>query len=619
LKGILNYFVLFLIFCFGQKVQSQSEIINTGVNYIDILFSELPIDANNPGNGLSRIKKDIELFEISNQVKILTNIGNYYLSSEINDSARIYLNKALTLSKECKDEYYTAICLVNLARIHAVFAEYDYAILKLDQALQHTLKTDFSALISTIYRVYGNIYWGMEVYDLALENYYLSLEIAEKENLHQNIASAYNNIGNIYYALKDYKNAEKYFRLAFNIAKNSEHKWVLAISSNNMGNIFTDMGQYDSSLIYFRISQLYSREMGGRLHEGITVYNMGVAYLKLDSFDLARQYLNESYLIAKETDDRIGLANCLLKLGELEVKSENLSDAKQYLDSGLTKTMELGSYSLQEQAYNIRLEYFKKINRPDSIIDNLKMLLSIKDTLTKIENLENITRLESKYKEKVASQEIALLQKEKRINRLLIFMGGAVFILILIILSRYLISSRRRNKELGRINRLIEEQQEQLKQKNSELIISQDKLEKMVYGKDKFITIMSHDLKNPVSAVRGFLELILNNYADLDDEKKIKFLREVFKSVENISLLIENILYWIKSQNKGVLSQPEFFNAFKAISENIVLYNVMANWKTIKIINETNIEHSIFSDRNIFDTIIRNLLSNSLKFTEEGG
>lgn len=619
LRRVLNYFLFLFIFLHGQEVEAQYKILSTGVDNIDSLFSRLPLDANVEGDDLLKIKEAINQSEGKTQVKIFTNIGTYYLGSEIIDSSRLYFQKGFEIANKSKTEYFKTMCLMGLARIHAVFAEYNEGIAKLNQALNYAVKSDSAELISNIYRIYGNIYWGMEIYDLAFENYNMSLEVAKKINLSQNIAAAYNNIGNIYSSTKDYENAQKYLRLALETAKKYDHKWVIAVSTNNIGSILTTLGAYDSALSYYRISKITSHELGGRIHEGIVAFNIGETYLLLDSFELAKKYLTQSYNIAIETNDNIGLANSLLKLGELEVKTENLSAAKDYLDLALSVTNELGSVDLKKQVYNIRLEYFKKINNPDSIIENLEMLIAIKDTLARIENLEFITRLEYKYKEKVASQEISLLQKDKKINRLLIFTTSTASILILLILGIYLMHARRRNKKLNSINSLIAEQKELLKEKNSELIISQDKLEKMVYGKDRFITIMSHDLKNPVGAVRGFLELILSNYEDLDDKKKIKFLREVFKSVENISLLIDNILYWIKAQNKGVISQAELFNAYDGISQNIALYNVMANWKKIKIINDTHSDHLIFSDRNIFDTIFRNLLSNSLKFTAEGG
>ncbi|MCF8380485.1 MAG: tetratricopeptide repeat protein [Bacteroidales bacterium] len=614
------YRISLILFLFPVEVSiAQINFLSTGKHYIDSLFSILPPDANNPGNDLQRIKDVCKDFNNNDQIKILTNIGNYYIKSELNDSARLYYSKSLELSKSSKNEYLRTISLMSLARIHTVYAEYDLALSKLNQALPYIIESDSSELNSNFYRIYGNVYWGMEIYDFALENYYISLEIAEKNNLIQNKASVYNNIGLIYFSIKDYVNAQKYFELAFNTAKASDFKWVMAICSNNLGTIYNELGTYDTALHYFKISRITAQELGGRLHEGITVFNMGETYLRLDSFALARKYLTESYEIAFETEDKIGIANALLKLSDLEIKSGNLTQAKSYLDSGLALILSIGSIRLQQDAYKIKYDYFKKANNPDSIVFSLQKLLFLKDTLAEIENIENISRLEYKYKEKVASQEIAILQREKRINHILIFTGSLAFVLILIMLTIFLLNSKKRYRELNRINNLIEEQQELLKQKNTELIIYQDKLEKMVYGKDKFITIMSHDLKNPVGAVRGFLELILNDYDKIQEKRKIVYLKEIFKSVETISLLIDNVLYWINSQNKGVESKPVLINIFERIAENISLYKIMANWKKIKINNETLEEHFILADKNIFDTIIRNLLSNSLKFTSEGG
>ncbi len=602
-----------------QDVSSQNIKNNIGIESIDSLIQNLPLNAHEGTRELEIIKEKIDLLDQDTKIKSLIAIGDYYSNSEMNDSAKAYFSIVLELAKKEDNLYYKALSYNSIAHTHRIFSEYDEAIETIRLSLKFALQTDSLELISNIYRTYGNIFWGLEIYDYALEYYFKSLEIAEKNGFIKNTAAAYNNIGNIYLNIKDYENARKYFTMSLKIAEELNSKWVIAISSNNLGNVMIITEKYDSALQYFKISQLQSQELGGKLHEGVTLFNMGEVYLKLDSLEIAKRYLKEAHNLAKQSNDKIGISNSLIRLGEAELRLGNLAQARTYIESGLRSSKKLGSYSLEEEALELKIEYFKTTGQLDSTVSCLTELLIIKDTLYSIENSEKITRLEYKYKEDQAALEIETLKKEKYITKILIWsisLGGSAFLIVLII---FLTISRKRNRELGKKNDLIEKHQKLLKNKNEQLIISQTDLEKMIYGKDKFITIMSHDLRNPVSAIRGFVELIITEFDNIDDDKKILFLKEIFKSIEKISLLINNILYWVNSQNTGIINKPENFSIQKRISDNISLYKLIAAGKNISISNKTNKEDYIFSDINIFDTIIRNLLSNSLKFTNIGG
>ena len=109
---------------------------------------------------LLKIKEAANQSDIKTQEKIFANIGTYYLGSEMSDSAKLYFQKGLKLAQKSKSEYFKAICLMGLARINGHFAEYDEGISNLNQALVYAIKSDSSELVSNIYRIYGNIYWG---------------------------------------------------------------------------------------------------------------------------------------------------------------------------------------------------------------------------------------------------------------------------------------------------------------------------------------------------------------------------------------------------------------------------------------------------------------------------
>ncbi len=232
--------------------------------------------------------------------------------------------------------------------------------------------------------------------------------------------------------------------------------------------------------------------------------------------------------------------------------------------------------------------------------------------------VEDITRRENPYEEEKIASESESRKKETLNSRILsMVIVSAISIFLIIVIS--LQNARKKSIILAGKNQEIERQKKLLQQRNEELIKSQEQLKTANEGKDQFLTILSHDLRNPITAIRGFVELLLKQYDSFPDEKRKMFLQEILDSVERLSLLLTNVLFWTRSQTKGIKNHPQKLNLSKRIDSNISIYSLIARDKGIGMHNNIPVDINIYADKNIFDTIVRNLISNSLKFTNKGG
>ena len=610
---ILSLFIFFNLSCLNLQSQEKDK------KELDSLFGSLPENAHLAEPDMTRVKSIVLSLPDEEKNEYFGKIGNYYRSSEIFDSAVTYFTLGEKLANLQKDKYYEAYFKYQNSRIKVSLAEYSEALNLLQEARELYNNKDSVRFLSEINRGIGNAFWGMGIYDKALENYMISLELSEKGEFFDNIAASYNNIGLIYGNYNDSLNAKLYFSRAFHLSEKIGYKWLSSVSANNLGSFYEKYGINDSAMYFFEYSGKLARELGGKLHEGITLYNRGELYLKLDSLELSRKYLRESLILAYQTKDNIGIAECMISLGESYLNEYRPEISISYLDSGLLIAKEIKSFPLQERAYNLLAEYYFQIKDLNSAFSIQKIQMDIKDSIAQQSNAEALTRVEFKYMQEKNAIEIASLKKQREIIYLLIVHVIAALIVIIIVIWSFLKKTRKSNKILEEQNIEIEKQQNLLHIKNEELIASQKELQDLVYGKDQFITIISHDLKNPVSAIRGFVELLIREYDTISEEKKKIFLKQVFESIEKTSLLINNILYWVKSQTKGLSSQMTPVNLKKSIKNNISLYTIIAKEKNIELLNGISPEITIKTDTNIFDTIIRNLLSNSIKYTPQKG
>jgi len=156
------------------------------------------------------------------------------------------------------------------------------------------------------------------------------------------------------------------------------------------------------------------------------------------------------------------------------------------------------------------------------------------------------------------------------------------------------------------------------RQKN-ELEKNRDKLRKLNATKDKFFSIIAHDLKNPFHSIIGFSDLLVRNYDTIEEARKKEFLSLIKTSSTSAYNLLENLLNWSRAQTNAIKFNPTNINISQLLVENIQIDSVIAQNKDIEIIQIIPDQLMSFADGNMVNTIFRNLLTNALKFTGKGG
>ena len=174
------------------------------------------------------------------------------------------------------------------------------------------------------------------------------------------------------------------------------------------------------------------------------------------------------------------------------------------------------------------------------------------------------------------------------------------------------------NTSLEERQQYIEEQSEELRTQAEELSEKNKSLRTLNMTKDKFFSIIAHDLKNPFNAVLGFSELLSVKFHKISDEKKKKYIDIIFDSVTKIYKLLENLLQWARSQTDNIPFQPEEFLLDELIKVNLELCDSQIKEKNLVISRDYPSDIKVHADRNMINTVIRNLLTNAIKFTESG-
>jgi len=145
------------------------------------------------------------------------------------------------------------------------------------------------------------------------------------------------------------------------------------------------------------------------------------------------------------------------------------------------------------------------------------------------------------------------------------------------------------------------------------------KLQELNSNKNKFFSIIGHDLKGPFNAIIGFSELLVEFVKEKDFEKVGEIAEVMLQSSRRAMSLLSNLIKWSQTQSGTIEYNPEHFNLLKMVNEVVQLLEGVASQKSITINNLVDPKSTTFADKEMIQTVIRNLISNALKYTHAGG
>ncbi len=205
------------------------------------------------------------------------------------------------------------------------------------------------------------------------------------------------------------------------------------------------------------------------------------------------------------------------------------------------------------------------------------------------------------------------------------FIITSVCFIILILGFSFYLRGRKTRQLNKKLQRMVKERTSEILEKNEELSVQNEKieeqkveLEKLNLTKDRLFSIIAHDLKNPFNAISGFAALLLNNYDDYSDQQKTELIRMIQTSSHNAYEMLQNLLHWSRANLNVISFNPKIINIKEIVDENLKFFNIIAKEKKITLSAETK-DVKAYADKDLINTVIRNLIANALKFTKKNG
>jgi PAS domain S-box-containing protein len=159
----------------------------------------------------------------------------------------------------------------------------------------------------------------------------------------------------------------------------------------------------------------------------------------------------------------------------------------------------------------------------------------------------------------------------------------------------------------------------QIREQNAEITAKSDELSRLIAARNKLLSIIGHDLKNPLNSIIGFSDLLVREEASLDKDKVKQYIEIIFNSSLSAQQLLDNLLNWARTQTGKINVEPTVVNLRDLVENVLPLQMGAASAKNVQLINKIDEKVNLFADRNMISTIIRNLASNAIKYSMEGG
>jgi len=485
-----------------------------------------------------------------------------------------------------------------------------------DKALAIATQIGYARGQSISLRQKGNAYFELGDYSKMLLYYQDALRAAEKANDSLQMAKAMYNIGNMAYQEigrnEDARNIIKKAGDIFQIRKDSL-AWYATITT--IGSLWANDKKYEEALLYYNQGLKVATALKNRYAIVVVNEQMGLLYQAKGRFKEALACLLQTWDYFSNTDDDVTRqSKCASEVADIYIQLKNYPMALKYASISLQKAQVVKSKPHILNAVNELAATYEALGNTLYALKYFKLLKQASDSVANETLRKKTEQLETRYE--FEKKEVLLKtaqEKKDALNKSIVQKKELqIFIaLLLILLLSLLVLLLIRSRAIKQKNNLI------LETKNEEIERHALLLLKNNQEKDKLFSIISHDLKVPIHSLKEIMRLLGDNYQEKGTIEVI--LEELRRDINHSSELVNNLLFWASNQFTGSSVSPVIFSVHQLITNVLKIFIKQAAAKGISLKHELTAEEiSVWADMNMIQVIIRNLVSNSIKFCNMG-
>ena len=487
-----------------------------------------------------------------------------------------------------------------------------------------------------------------------------ALDESRRNGYKKGEAESWRMMGNTYEMLGDYQQMLSCYDQSRAIARSIGNATLIDRVNVNIALFYSQMGQYDEALKDMgSIVSLYKGK-GDSTEQAYTFSYLADVSLRAGQHEQALDYARHALTIATTLNDSLSMADFNDALGNILAADKDYPEAmKRHLQSlayyqrrddklGMAVTsnsLARTSLLMKDQAAALRyanqaMDLAASLRRMKEMKDASQVLSGIYEAKGDYREALHYARLYKDYsdslfnertrKQTIANEASAEFERksdslrrmeEKRValqhnidrNHTLQIMIAVLLIIFLTVVAFVLLREKRiskRNHELlYEKNKEIEQQKEAMEHQAVQLLLNNQE-------KDKLFSIIAHDLRGPLNSLKGLMDFLKENR--LSETEARSMIAELQKNVDYSSELVGNLLFWASSQLDGITATPVNLCMHQLVNDACYLFSKQAGEKNLTLKNEVDATLKAYADKDMIMVIIRNLISNAIKFCRSG-
>lgn len=550
-------------------------------------------------------------------------IGIIYADKGNNELALENYTKCyeLFLLRDNKDGM--AMVLDNMGLIHRREKQFSKALEYHNKSLKLKKELKDSTGISYSYGNIGLVYSEQKKYDKALIQFYNSLRLKETQKDKYGMANSYGNIGVIYFEIESYYQAQLNLERSLMFFEEVENQSGIAECLLYLGKIYQKQNKPIKAIDALNRSLEINKERGYMDGIADAYLQLGVINTHLLKHHKAYSSFTNSLQHYQQVNNKEGVMNTRLEMARYFINFKDLDNAKFQLKRALELTHELNAHKQEYEVSNLLSEIYLKQENYYRASEYLKKASILIDSINASKLDKEITQIQMQYEfeKQMQEKEIEALRiksaNELHVQKMKMVRNITIVILLLTLITALIINKK--SIETRKKNKILEKQKLRINRQVKELTNQKHALEKVNQTKDKFMSIIGHDLRNPFNSIMGFVALVTEQSSSMNEQMRMKYLYLIKDAGSRAMSLLDNLLEWAKSQSGLIAPQLENVSINYILRGNFLLIRELASEKNIELIEQFDGNPTVTIDKNMINTVIRNLLSNAIKFTTENG
>lgn len=544
---------------------------------------------------------------IDSTLKVLQLTGFQNLDSTIHEA-----NKLLQLSAANHYSQGEASALLLLCSTESLRGNYKKALALADEALAKTDTAKLHYLTAEIYNEKGICYDYLTDYTKALDAYNNALQHYTLTSDTIGYLKVKNNIGIIYQNTSQLQLAKKYFNECLEVAKSNHYYEQEVMALSNLGSIAIDSHQPEEALRHFKKVLEYDIASGNEAYISYSYNNIAGAFKQLNNFDSAAFYYKTSIQLKEKLGLKVALLNSYKEYGDLLFQQNKIQEAEENLNRASEIADSTGTREYQQQCIELKARIGFAKGDYKKAYELLNTSAVIKDSLENEQFKTNLITKEKDYQLALKNYELKKLKDEKdyRTTITVIFILVSIALAILTVILFLL--SRKTKKQ----NLLLADQQRELEKQNKVLEQQKKAVEEGLEMKNKFLSFLAHEIKNPLGGMIGLTDLLLTTEPTAEQQEYLNYQK---KAGRNLLTLLDEVLEYQKIVSGYIQITKVKFNPEDTLQQVYQLYSGVIKEKHISFYldYDHSIPPALIGDPIRLHQVLSNVLHNAIKFTPE--